>query len=126
VAVCLDAPDDLPSVSAHGTQIEQVLVNLPTNAIEAVRGHAMPIVCVRIRRMGDGVHVAVADNGPGLSAARVAEIFEPFRSSTSGGMGLGLPICREILRAHDGEIQVAPNQPQGAVFSFTLPAGRIR
>ena len=125
VAISLELSADLPRVSVDRTQIEQVLVNLLTNAIEAVRGRSEQIVSVSVRRSGDGVYVEVADNGPGLSPERAAEIFEPFHTSKSGGMGLGLPICREIVRAHDGEIQVLPNRPQGAVFSFTIPAAPV-
>ncbi|HTQ14850.1 MAG TPA: ATP-binding protein [Rhizomicrobium sp.] len=112
---------ELPPVHADRTQIEQVLVNLLTNAAEAMGGGATRRAHVAVRRADGVVRIDVRDNGPGLSKDLVAAVFEPFHTSKSHGMGLGLPICREILRAHNGEIWLSANGPDGATFSVTLP-----
>ena len=65
---------------------------------------------------------SVADTGTGIGSHNIDRIFDPFFTTKSGGMGMGLSICRSIIEAHDGRVWVAPNKPQGAVFWFMLPA----
>ena len=76
---------------------------------------------VRSERHDDGgVGVSVADTGPGIASDDMARIFDPLFTTKSGGMGMGLSICRSIIEAHDGLLLVAPNEPSGAIFKFVL------
>jgi signal transduction histidine kinase len=70
----------------------------------------------------NGVLVAVKDSGPGLAPASLERLFDPFYTTKPGGLGMGLSICRSIIEAHGGRLWVIPNQPQGAVFNFMVPA----
>jgi signal transduction histidine kinase len=70
----------------------------------------------------DGVCVAVRDTGPGLSPETLSRLFEPFYTTKSEGMGIGLSICRSIIEAHGGRLWAIPCEPQGALFQFTIPA----
>jgi signal transduction histidine kinase len=71
---------------------------------------------------GGGVIVSVADNGAGIGSQELERIFNPLFTTKSGGMGMGLSICRSIIEAHDGQLWAAPNKPEGAVFQFMLLA----
>jgi two-component system, LuxR family, sensor kinase FixL len=115
----------LPPVVADGVQIQQVLFNLVTNACDA-----MAEVPAEGRRLflraeaenGNRVRVSVTDHGPGLSAADLERVFEPFVTTKSEGMGLGLTVCRSIITAHGGRLWATNNAGGGATFHFTLPA----
>jgi len=114
----------LPQITGDRIQLQQVLLNLITNAVDAMEAKDGP----RILRVGadvrddDGVVVSVADTGPGISSQDSERIFNPLFTTKSGGMGMGLSICRSIIEAHDGQLWVAPNTPVGAVFQFVLRA----
>jgi signal transduction histidine kinase len=116
----------LPQVRANHVQLQQVLLNLIKNAVDAMAAKDGP----RILRVnseaydGERVIVSVADTGAGVSTQNVDRIFNPLFTTKSDGMGMGLAICRAIIEAHDGRLWVAPNTPQGAVFQFTLQATR--
>jgi C4-dicarboxylate-specific signal transduction histidine kinase len=106
-------------------QMQEVLLNLITNAIEAmaaVDGHRSLGVGAAAREDG-GVLIAVADTGAGVAAEDAPRIFDPLFTTKAGGMGMGLSICRAIVEAHDGTLWVAPNAPRGAVFQFVLGSG---
>jgi PAS domain S-box-containing protein len=111
----------LPPVFADRIQIQQVLVNLVRNALEAVRANveAARVIVVRSRHADGQVHVEVADTGSGI--AEPARIFEPLFTTKARGMGLGLAVSRSILEAHGGTIRVDAAKPHGTVFAFTLP-----
>jgi PAS domain S-box-containing protein len=112
----------LPSVSADRVQIQQVLVNLLRNGMDAMRsnGEERKLLFVGTRRGENGtILTEVRDNGSGLSAPN--RIFEPFFTTKEEGMGMGLPICRSIVESHGGELQAWGASPRGTVFSFTLP-----
>jgi signal transduction histidine kinase len=106
-------------------QLQQVLVNLLRNSIEAMfeAGVAPPrILRVSTSLECDGtVRIAVADSGTGLDAATLGRIFEPFFTTKTHGTGLGLPICRAIIDAHGGRLWATPRIPHGSIFQFTLP-----
>src|SRR5712671_566135 len=79
-------------------------------------------LCIRSENLDGGVLVSVADTGTGIGSQNIERIFNPLFTTKSGGMGMGLSICRSIIEAHDGQLWVAPNKPEGAVFQFMLLA----
>uniref|UniRef100_UPI00333E7567 sensor histidine kinase n=1 Tax=Castellaniella defragrans TaxID=75697 RepID=UPI00333E7567 len=114
---------DLPPVSGDRVLLEQVVVNLVQNAMQAMRETppASRRIDIATRRAGPAVEVTVADSGPGIPEAQLEQVFMPFFSTRIDGLGLGLNICRTIVEAHGGRLTAA-NRPQGgAVFSVTLP-----
>lgn len=124
IASRLELAPDLPAVNADWTQLQQVLVNLSVNAMQAMIQHDTPDPLVTMRTSEapeGGVLVEVDDNGPGIPADHAAHLFDSFFSTKEGGLGIGLSICRSIVEAHGGRIGCA-NLPVGARFSFTLPA----
>jgi two-component system, chemotaxis family, sensor kinase Cph1 len=116
----LDLPDDLPQVWADPVQIGQLVLNLVRNSLPAMRDAPEPRLAVAARRQGDTVEVAVSDNGHGIPVEQEETIFEPFHSSTTSGMGIGLSLCRSIAEAHGGRIWHEPLHP-GARFVVALP-----
>lgn len=124
----LDGQDCL--VRANRVRLEQVLVNLLQNALEALEGRPDGRVVVALEDLGATVQVHVSDNGPGLSPDARARLFTPFQTSKPEGLGLGLVICRDIVTEFGGELRAArPNDPgfptphgpqQGAMFTLTL------
>jgi two-component system, LuxR family, sensor kinase FixL len=102
-------------------QIQQVVVNLVRNAIEAMAQSREKMLTVVTRRDGDLVAVIVSDTGPGPSREVVDRLFQPFVTTKDKGMGIGLSICRQIIEAHDGHIRVETPETGGARFLFTLP-----
>lgn len=120
--------DDLPSVHGDRVQLQQVLLNLIVNALQAMSAVApgqrkLRICTARIEL--DRVRVSVQDSGPGLSAALVDRIFAPFYSTKPDGLGMGLSICRSIVEAHDGRLWASADEP-GATFHFTIPIDSSR
>jgi C4-dicarboxylate-specific signal transduction histidine kinase len=112
----------LPRVSVDPIQIEQVLVNLIRNAIEATQeAHSTAPVTVRTARTGNCVQISVSDGGVGVTPAATRDLFEPFFTTKANGMGLGLSISRSIIENHGGALWVEPNADRGATFYFTLP-----
>jgi signal transduction histidine kinase len=119
-------PDkQVPEVRGNRVQLQQVLLNLITNAIDAMAAREEPrILSVSLAvHECDGVIVSVADTGVGISTQDSERIFNPLFTTKSDGMGMGLSICRAIIEAHQGRLWVSPNSPRGAVFQFTLRAG---
>jgi two-component system sensor kinase FixL len=105
-------------------QIQQVLVNLVRNALEAMAGTARREIIIRTSGAAPGfLEVAVADSGPGLTAVIRQKLFQPFNTSKASGMGVGLSLCRAIVEAHGGNIWADDNPGGGAVFRFTVPCG---
>jgi PAS domain S-box-containing protein len=120
-----DLADDLPPVFGRRIQLQQVMFNLFTNAIEAIDDAAddsrLLVVSSAFSPPRD-VLVAVTDSGPGLAAENLNRIFDPFFTTKSQGMGMGLSICRSIVEAHDGRLAARSGAERGAVFEMTLPA----
>ena len=107
-----------------GIQIQQVVLNLTRNAIEAMEeaGHSGTLK-VGVQGNGHGeVAVSVADSGPGIAPGDAERIFDPFYSTKEAGLGVGLSISRAIIEAHGGRLALAPNAGGGSIFRFTLPA----
>jgi PAS domain S-box-containing protein len=124
VSVRTQLLESLPPVEGDRVQLQQVLVNLIINAIEAMRdiGETERELLISTRHEPDGVSVEVRDSGPGFALAVLDRVFEAFYTTKSGGLGLGLSICRSIIEAHSGRLWTIPNIPHGASFHFTLPA----
>jgi signal transduction histidine kinase len=119
---------DLPNVWADPILIAQVLLNLMKNAIEAMRSDGQSLQLPRdlslrlaVSVVGHQLEFMVADTGPGVSQALQDRLFEPFYTTKSEGMGMGLNICRTIVEFHEGRLWVEPAEPTGCVFRFTLP-----
>ena len=115
---------DLPLVQGDRVQLQQVLLNLIMNACDAMSGNppADRRLVVRTELSGnDGVCVSVSDDGTGIAPDKLEQIFEPFYTTKSHGLGLGLSVCRTIISAHGGKLWAAPGMESGAVFSFTIP-----
>jgi signal transduction histidine kinase len=126
ITVHAEADARLPSVSGDRTQLRQVLLSLIRNAIDAMASSAGPRnLSVRtVVHDDDSVLIAVGDTGPGIGEQDADRIFNPLLTTKADGTGMGLAICRSILKAHHGRIWVTPNEPRGAVFRFTLQADR--
>jgi signal transduction histidine kinase len=125
VEVRLDLTPDLPPVVCNGVQVEQVILNLLRNALEAMQTNARGVgrVTVTSRLAGShAVEVSVRDNGVGLPEPSI-DVFAPFHTTKARGLGMGLSISRSIVEAHHGQIRGVGNADGGATFSFTLPAG---
>ena len=113
----------VPRVLAHETRLAQVFVNLLMNASQATAESADARISVRTELRHDGVIVEISDNGGGIPGADIDQVFEPFYTTKPAGIGtgLGLPICRRILRSFDGHIEVARTGPEGTTMRVTLP-----
>src|SRR5467141_355017 len=116
--------EGLPRVQGDRVQLQQVLLNLIINAIEAMRdsGEGERALLVSSCNGPDGVSVEVRDSGLGFAAADLDRVFEAFYSTKPNGVGLGLSICRSIVEAHNGRLWASPNVPRGAIFGFIAPA----
>jgi C4-dicarboxylate-specific signal transduction histidine kinase len=114
----------LPLVHADRVQLQQVVLNLITNAVEAMSGIPEERRDLRVSTStagADGIRIAVRDSGPGLDPANFDRVFDPFYSTKPEGLGIGLSICRSIVEAHGGRLWVEAGKPVGAVFALTLP-----
>jgi signal transduction histidine kinase len=115
---------DLPLVQGDRVQLQQVMLNLILNAVEALSGiseGSRDLLISSEDGGANGVRVAVQDSGPGLTPESFEHLFDAFYTTKLGGMGMGLSICRSIIEAHGGRIWATANIPQGAVFQFALP-----
>jgi signal transduction histidine kinase len=124
--VC-DLASNLAPVKADPIQVEQVIVNLARNALEAM--HDIPeeqrLLTIGARQIDDStVEVFVRDCGQGINADDIEKVFDPFFTTKSEGMGMGLAISRSIVHAHDGRVWVTPNEDRGCTFHFALPVAK--
>jgi C4-dicarboxylate-specific signal transduction histidine kinase len=126
VSVQMDLAQGLPLIEADRVQFQQVILNLILNAIEAMRGAeegTRELVISTREAQPNGVHVGVRDSGPGLAPVVLKRVFDAFYTTKSGGLGMGLSICRSIVEAHGGRLWVTGNTPRGAFFQLTIPVG---
>jgi len=125
--VQIELANNLPRIFGDRVRLQQVMINLIVNAIQAVCDIVPDVREVHIStayRGSEEVLVAVRDTGPGLSAESLPHLFEPFYTTKPDGMGMGLSICRSIIEDHGGQLSASANVPRGAVFQFTLPSNR--
>jgi C4-dicarboxylate-specific signal transduction histidine kinase len=125
VALQVQFAERLPSIEGDRVQLQQVMLNLIINAIEAIGAideGSRELLISTGRAEAGGVFVAVRDSGAGLSPQDLEHVFDAFYTTKSGGMGMGLAICRSIIEAHGGRVWATPNTPRGATFQFNVPA----
>jgi two-component system, LuxR family, sensor kinase FixL len=121
IEIVLDVPPELPPLHGDRVQLQQVILNLVRNAMEALAGRKDGIVRIAVCRFDDRVEVRVADNGPGIEASLAARLFEPLTTSKPDGLGLGLSICASIVQLHSGRIWLHSAEPGATEFRFSLP-----
>src|SRR5215469_6904771 len=124
ISVQTQLAETLPAIQGDRVQLQQVILNLLINAIEAMSGMSegpRELLISTTKTDSEGVLVAVRDSGPGLAPECVDGLFESFYTTKPGGLGMGLSICRSIIEAHHGRLWATANTPRGAVFQFTLP-----
>jgi signal transduction histidine kinase len=129
VTLARDIDEDLPKVRGDRVQLQQVVLNLVMNAIEAMAGQPAGERRLRVdvtRSGTDHIAVGVSDTGPGIPPEVAARVFEPFYTTKNHGMGMGLSICRTIVEAHGGKLTLQPDSPHGTTFIVTLQTeGRL-
>jgi PAS domain S-box-containing protein len=124
VSVRTQLADGLPRIHADRVQLQQVILNLIVNAVEAmssVGSGGRELQIGTSRNAANGILVSLRDSGPGLDPKNVDYLFDAFYTTKAQGMGMGLAICRSIIEAHGGRMWAGANEPRGAVFQFTLP-----
>lgn len=118
--------ETLPLIEGDRVELQQVMLNLMINAIEAmstVRDGTRELRISTARAEDDGIIVTVRDSGPGLAPEQIERFFEPFHTTKPNGLGLGLSICRSIIESNGGRLWAGANEPRGAFFQFILPIG---
>jgi signal transduction histidine kinase len=114
--------EQLPSVQGNEVQLQQVILNLITNAIESMHSVEHRVLRVRSESGGpDEVHVSIEDTGTGIDHSNLDSIFKPMFTTKVTGMGMGLAICRSIVEGHGGRIWISHGSEKGSTFHFTLP-----
>jgi C4-dicarboxylate-specific signal transduction histidine kinase len=125
VEVRTQLQDGLPLIQGDRVQLQQVILNLIINAVEAMggagEGPRQLLISTETAELGE-VRVALRDSGPGLDPGKLERLFEPFYTTKPSGLGMGLAICRSIIEAHGGRLWAEANDPRGAIFQFTVPA----
>jgi signal transduction histidine kinase len=123
VAFAAELASPLPPVLGDRIQLQQVMLNLVMNAIDAMAAVADRPRELVIRSQPDGTHVEIAvhDTGVGIDPDRLGQLFDAFFTTKRGGMGMGLSISRSIVEAHGGRLWATPNDPHGAIFHVSLP-----
>ena len=125
VSVRTQLADGLPLIQGDRVQLQQVVLNLILNAVQAMGGVAdrtREVLITTSQTEPNEVCLGVRDTGPGLSAETLPRLFEPFYTTKPDGMGMGLSICRSIVEAHGGRLWATRCEPRGALFQFTIPA----
>jgi len=125
ISMQADLADGLPLIEGDRVQLQQVILNLIVNAVEAMSGASdgtRELLVSSRKADPDGVLVGVRDSGPGLAPETFEHVFDAFYTTKPGGLGMGLSICRSIIEAHGGRLWASANLPRGASFQFALPA----
>jgi PAS domain S-box-containing protein len=124
IEIRTELDENLPTLTADRVQLQQVIFNLITNAIDAMSAVAGRDRILRIKsecRESEGVVIAVEDSGTGIAPEDIDRIFKSFFTTKADGMGMGLAICQSIVESHGGKLSAAPAHPHGAVFEIVLP-----
>ncbi len=123
VKVMVEVPGDLPTVRGDRVHLQQVLLNVVLNGMDALNGShgERRISVIALLHGAQTVEIAVSDTGSGIPADQLAHVFDPFFTTKPSGMGMGLPISRTIIEAHGGRLWAENNSSGGATFRFTLP-----
>jgi PAS domain S-box-containing protein len=125
VSVELELAPQVPLISGHRSQLQQVVLNLITNAAEAMRTVTERALWIGSKPFNtNGLEVTVEDSGAGIQQKDIGRIFDAFFTTKANGMGMGLAICRLVVEAHGGTLSVSPVAPHGAAFRITLPGAR--
>jgi signal transduction histidine kinase len=127
VEVQTQLAEGLPVIQGSRVQLQQVMLNLIVNAIEAMSqtGDDRRDLLISTRSQADCILIAVRDSGPGLPEGAIERAFEAFYTTKSSGLGMGLSICRSIIEDHGGRLWAAANEPNGAAFQFTIPINSV-
>jgi signal transduction histidine kinase len=126
VSMQSELAEELPPILANRVQLQQVVVNLIMNAVEAMSTVANRVRSLHVKtEMHDPGHllITVEDSGTGIDAENIERIFDPFYTTKSHGMGMGLSICRSIVESHGGHVSASSGQPHGSIFRVLLPTG---
>jgi signal transduction histidine kinase len=128
VSLQTELPKGLPLIRGDRIQMQQIVLNLIMNAVEAmsdISKGSRDLLISTAKDISNGVLVAVRDSGPGLNPESLERLFDPFYTTKPGGMGMGLSICRSIMEAHGGRVWATANVTQGATFHLSLPAYEV-
>lgn len=126
----VDVPSNLPVIKANGQKLKQVLINLVTNALEAMPEGGILKISVRTLNRNTGsvpseeIEIKIQDNGKGISPNQLEQVFKPFYTTKTNGLGLGLAICREIMEQHGGKLELESKINVGTVFAVRLPVNQ--
>ena len=127
ILVDLELSPELPPVSAHRGQLQQIILNIITNASDAMRTVSDRTRLLRVKSAvvnPNRIMLSFEDSGTGIDSKSLERIFDPFFTTKPQGMGMGLAICRSIVEAHGGNLTVSPGIPHGSVFQIALPLAR--
>jgi C4-dicarboxylate-specific signal transduction histidine kinase len=127
ISVVKDLKSGISALYGDPVQIQQVIINLLKNAMDAMKDRPKDSRCVFLSTRAHrdkGVAVTVTDTGPGLTTDQIETVFDPFYTTKTEGLGLGLSVCRSIIQAHDGQIRVENSPDGGAMFTFWIPFGK--
>jgi signal transduction histidine kinase len=124
IAIRTLLPPDMPPLDVDPILIEQLLLNLLKNAVESMESARVRTIDLVVKRVDDMAEFAVIDRGTGIPEPQRQNLFQPFFSTKSEGMGMGLNICRSIVEFHHGRLTVEENPEGGSIFRFTLPLAR--
>ena len=128
VSIRSELAEELPSVPANRAQLQQVVVNLIINAVEAMSTVANRARSLRVKtamQESDYLLITVEDTGTGIDAENIDRIFDAFYTTKPYGTGMGLSICRSIVESHRGRLSVSPGQPHGSIFCVCLPIRNV-
>ena len=129
ISAAIELLPELPLVNGHRGQLQEVLFNLARNAIEAMEtlqaDDSRTLKVSTTRQDAKRIVLAVEDSGPGIDPKQAANIFDPFVTTKSDGMGLGLALCRMIVERHAGQLSTSPAHPRGSIFRIVLPVGGV-
>jgi signal transduction histidine kinase len=123
VATRIQLASQLPLTMGHSGQLQEVIVNLIQNAVDAMDSvdRDRRVLRVRTEHKGDAISIEIEDTGPGIDPKQLNNIFDAFFTTKPHGMGLGLAICRMIVERHKGQLAVSSANPHGAIFRVMLP-----